>query len=50
MRKLIVVEVARGTLDATPVFFGTVKEGMMEIMEEWLRAFRSDIVAVQVGA
>ena len=33
-RDLIVVEVTRGILDASPVIFGTVKVGIMEIMEE----------------
>ena len=50
LRELIAAEVTRGILDATPVIFGTVKEGMMEIMEERLRAFRADISAGQGGA
>lgn len=29
LRELIAAEVTRGFLDATPVIFGTVKEGMM---------------------
>ena len=48
--ELIAVEVMRGILDATPIIFGTVKEGMMEIMEERLRAFRVDTTAGQVRA
>ena len=40
----------RGILDATPVIFETVKEGMMEIMEERLRSSKAEIAAGQVGA
>ena len=43
LRELIAAEVMKDILDATPVIFGTVKEGMMEIMEERLRAFRADV-------
>ena len=50
LREPIATEVTRGILDATPVIFGTIKKGMMEIMEEKLRAFRTEIVEVQVGA
>ena len=42
--------VTRGILDATLVIFRTVKEGMMDIMEERLMSFRAEIVAGQVGA
>ena len=45
LRELIAAEVTRGILDATPLIFRTVKERMMEIMEEWLRSFRAEIVA-----
>ena len=40
----------RGILHATPVIFGMVKEGMMEIVEERLRLFRVEIATGQVGA
>ena len=40
LRELIAVEVTRGILDATPMIFGTIKEGMMDILEERLRSFR----------
>ena len=36
---LITTEVTRGLLDATPMIFGTIKEGIIEIMEERLRSF-----------
>lgn len=48
--KLIRTEVTMGVLDTTPVIFGTTKEGMMEIMEELLKSFRSNIATGQVGA
>ena len=50
LHKIIATEVMRGILDATLVIFGTVKEGMMEIMKERLRLFRAVMVAAQVGA
>ena len=37
--KIIAVVVTRGILNATPVIFGTIKEGIMEIVEEQLRSF-----------
>ena len=37
--KLIATEVTRDILDATPLIFGTIKEGIMEIMEERLHSF-----------
>ena len=43
--ELIAAEVTKGILDATPVIFGAVKEGIMEIMEKRLRSFRTEIVA-----
>ena len=43
LRELIAAKVTKGILDATPVIFGAVKDGMMEIMEERLRAFRADV-------
>ena len=50
LRELIAAEVTKGILDATSVNFGAVKDGMMEIMEEKLRAFRTEVYAGQVGA
>lgn len=37
--KSIAAVVTRGILNATPVIFGTIKEGMMEIVEERLKSF-----------
>ena len=50
LRELIAVEVTRGILDATPVIFRTVKEGIMDLMEERLRLFRAEIAVGQIGA
>ena len=50
LHELVASEVTRGILDATPVIFGTVKEGIMEIMEERLKSFMDKFVPGQVGA
>ena len=47
--ELIASEVTRGIHDATPIIFGTVKEGIMEIMEERLRSFRAELAAGKIG-
>ena len=44
LRELIIAEVTHDILDASLVIFGTVKEGIMEIMEEQLRSFQAEIV------
>ena len=49
LHELIAAKVTKGILNATPVIFGTFNEGMMEIMEERLRAFRAEIYTGQVG-
>ena len=48
MRELIATEVAMGILDVIIVIFPIVKNGMMEIMEERVRAFRAEIAAGQI--
>ena len=50
MREFIPAEVTHSILDATLVMFGTIKEGIIELMDERLRYFRVDIVAGQIGA
>ena len=37
----------RGILEATLVIFGSIKEGIIELMEDRLRAFRSDMAPSQ---
>ena len=38
------------SLDATPVMFGTIKEGIIELLDEYIGAFYANIAAVQIGA
>lgn len=39
-------EIMRNILEQTPVIFGTVKEGILEILDERLSAFRFEMVAL----
>ena len=39
LRELIATEVTPDILDATPVIFGTIKEGILDLMEERPRSF-----------
>ena len=41
MREFISAEITRSILDQTPVIFGSVKEGILEILDERLGAFRN---------
>ena len=43
--KFIALEITRGILESTPIIFGSIKEGIIELMEDRLRAFRSDMAA-----
>lgn len=38
-----------GILEATPVIFGSIKEGIIGLMEDRLREFRSDLASSQSG-
>lgn len=49
LREFIVYEITRGILDATPVIFGSIKEGIIELMEDHLRAVRSDLASGQAS-
>ena len=49
LHDLIAAEVTRVILDATPVIFVTIKEDIMEIMEERLRCFQAEIAIGQIG-
>ena len=42
--------VTHSILDSTPVLFGTLKEGILELINEWLRNFQAEISAGQIGA
>ena len=44
----IAAKVTREILDATPMIFSFIKERILELMVEWLRTFRAEIVAGQV--
>ena len=46
MREFISTEIICSILDQTPVIFGAVKEGILEILDERLGAFRAEIVAM----
>ena len=43
LREFIASEITRGILESTPIIFGSLKEGIVELMEDRLRAFRSDM-------
>lgn len=47
--EFITSEITRGILEATPVIFGSIKEGIIELMEDCLRTFRSDLASSQSG-
>ena len=42
-------EITRGILEETPVISGSIKEGIVELMEDRLRAFRSELASSQSG-
>lgn len=46
----ITSEITHGIMEATPMIFSTIKEGIMELPDERLRALRVEIDAVQIGA
>ena len=49
MREFISSEVTHNIIEQTPVIFGTIKEGIMELLDERLGAFHVEIRAM-VGA
>ena len=44
MREFILSEITRVILEQTHVIFGTIKEGIMEIMQEHLETYLSGII------
>ena len=50
LSEFIASEVTRGILNATPMMFGLIKEGIIELMEDCLRIFTADLAASQSGA
>ena len=49
IHKYIKSQITRGISDATHVMFGTIKEEIMELLNERLRDFRPKITAGQLG-
>ena len=49
MREFISSEITYSILKQTLLIFGTIKEGIMEVLEECLGSFRSEIVAITVA-
>ena len=45
MKEFISAKIKHSILDQTPVIFGSVKEGILEILDERLGAFRDEMVA-----
>ena len=45
MREFVSAEITHNILDQTPVIFGMIKEGILEILDERLAAFRTEMMA-----
>ena len=50
MREFILADITHNILDQTSVIFGTVKEGILELLDSRLEAFRTEIAARKLGA
>lgn len=50
IRKFITFEITPDILDMTSLMFGAIKEGIIEILDECLGAFRVEIVVGHFGA
>ena len=50
LREFIASEIMRGILEAIPIIYGLIKEGIIELMEDCLRTFRSDLASNQSGS
>ena len=46
LREFISSDITRNILEKTLVIFGTIKEGIMEVLAECLGSFRSDMVVM----
>ena len=46
MQDFISSEIARGILDQAPAIFGMIKEGTIDILDERLGAFHTEIVVM----
>ena len=47
LHEFIASEITRGILESTLVIFGSIREGIIKMMEDRLRAFRSDMTPSQ---
>ena len=50
MLEFISSEINPGILEHTPVIFGSFKEGILEVLDSHIGAFRAEIVAGKLGA
>lgn len=50
IRDFVSSKITHGILDATPVIFGTIKEGIMELLDERFGACRAEITVGLLGA
>lgn len=50
IHKFITSEITSGIIDVNPMVFGTIKEGIMGLLDERLGDFWAEIAAVQLGA
>ena len=50
VHKFITLKITSSILDATPIMFGTIKEGIVELMDKQLRTLREEISTRQKGA
>lgn len=46
----ITSEITCGIMESTPVIFGTIKEGIMDLMDERLKSLRAKIIAGYIRA
>lgn len=46
----ITSEISHGIMEATPVIFSTIKEGIIELYNKHIEDFRVDIMVGQLGA
>ena len=49
IHEFLMSEITRGILDSTPMMFGMMNEGIMEILDKHLGAFRTKIATSQFG-
>lgn len=48
IHSFVLSEITRGILDVTPAMVGTIKEGIMEQLDERIGVFHVDITACQI--